>query len=154
VPGRRQSSSTPVDEKTIGRRLRELRHLRGMKQVAIAQAVGVEQSLVSNYERGKVRMHGALVAAFAKALGVSADEVLGLEEPRQRQLAVVNDRRFIRRLQLIDRLSRRQKDALLTTLDTFLRGAGLDPRAAVPSPPATAASPKRRVRRAGRAARR
>lgn len=127
MPGRKGSSLSPVDEKTIGRRLRELRDQHGMTQVQLAQAVGVEQSLVSDYERGVVRMHGALVAAFAKALKVSADEILGLQEVKSRGNGLLKDRRFARRLQLIDQLSRRQKDALLTTLDTFLKGAGLDP---------------------------
>ena len=126
VPGRRRSYAAPVDEKTIGRHLRELREERGLTQVQIADAVGVEQSLVSDYERGVVRLHGALVAGFAKALKVSADDILGLDE-RTRRNGFVKDRRFARRLQLIDQLSRRQKDALITTIDTFLKGAGLGP---------------------------
>jgi len=126
VPGRRRSYITPVDEKTIGKRLRELREEHGLTQAQIAAAVGVEQSLVSDYERGVVRLHGALVAGFAKALKVSADDLLGLDQ-RTRRNGFVKDRRFARRLQLIDQLSRRQKDALLTTIDTFLKGAGLDP---------------------------
>jgi transcriptional regulator with XRE-family HTH domain len=127
VPGRRPQYKTPVDEKTIGKRLRELRNRQGMTQVQLAQAVGVDQTLISNYERGAVRLHGALVAAFAKALGTSADEVLGLRQIKGNGGPLISDRRFSRRLQLIDRLSRRQKDALLTTIDTFLKGAGLDP---------------------------
>lgn len=128
VPGRKRSYTTPVDEKTIGSRLRLLRERQGMTQVQLAQAVGVDQTLVSDYERGVVRLHGALVAAFATVLKVSADELLGLREPKARGNGLVNDRRFAQRLKLIGQLSRRQKDALLTTIDTFLKGAGLDPR--------------------------
>jgi hypothetical protein len=74
--------------------------------------------LVSQYELGKVRVHGALLAAFAKALHTTSDEILGLKETKDNGL--IKDRRFLRRLERIDRLPRRKKDALLTTIDAFL----------------------------------
>jgi hypothetical protein len=63
------------------------------------------------------------VAAFAKVLRVSADEILGLESIEDDGL--LKDRRFLRRIQKIDRLSKRDKQALLKNLDMFLRGAGV-----------------------------
>ena len=128
VPGRKRTYITPVDEKTIGRRLRELREQQDMTQARLAAAVGVDQTLLSHYERGEARIHGALVAGFAKALGTSTDEILGMKDVKPTRNGHIKDRRFARRLQLIDRLSRRQKDALLTTVDTFLKAAGLDLR--------------------------
>lgn len=125
VPKKKRKVIAPVDEKAIGERLKAFRLRRGKTQAEIATTLGVEQSLVSDYERGEVRIHGALVAAFAKVLGVASDEILGLKEPKAQPH--VTDRRFLRRLQQIDRLSRRQKDALLTTIDTFLRGSGASP---------------------------
>lgn len=109
----------PVDEQTIARRLRELRKRRGLTQVELAQKVGIDQTLLSTYERGAVRIHGAMVAALAKALRVTTDELLGMKEPKENGL--IKDRRFLRRLEQIDRLSRRKKDALLTTIDAFLK---------------------------------
>jgi transcriptional regulator with XRE-family HTH domain len=126
VPGRKNSSVTPVDEKTIGKRLRETRLRLDMTQAQLAEAVGIDQSLISDYERGEVRMHGALVAAFAKALKTSSDELLGLRPNTGN--GRVNDRRFLRRLQYIESLSKRQKDALLTTIDNFLKASGVGPR--------------------------
>ncbi len=108
----------PVDEKTIARNLREMRKRRGMSQVRLAEKVGIQQVLVSQYELGKVRVHGALLAAFARALRTSADQILGLKESKENGL--IKDRRFLRRLEQIDRLPRRKKDALLTTIDAFL----------------------------------
>jgi transcriptional regulator with XRE-family HTH domain len=110
----------PVDEKTIARNLRELRKRRGMSQVRLAEKLGIQQVLVSQYELGKVRVHGALVAAFARALRTSSDEILGLKEFKENG-SVIKDRRFLRRLEQIDRLPRRKKDALLTTIDAFLK---------------------------------
>jgi transcriptional regulator with XRE-family HTH domain len=120
---RRRRYKTPVDEKQIGRRLQEIRKRRGLTQVELAEKLGINQSLVSQYERGALRLHGALVAAFAKALRVSADQILGLEKTDRDGLP--KDRRFLRRLQKIETLSRRDKQALLKNLDMFLRGAGV-----------------------------
>lgn len=120
---RRRKTNAPVDEKLIGRRLRELRKRRGKTQVEIAAALGVNQSLVSQYERGETRLHGALVAAYARALRTTSDEILGLEKIEED--GVLKDRRFLRRLQKIDQLSKRRQQALLKSLDMLLRGAGV-----------------------------
>ena len=108
-----------MDEKTIGRRLRDLRTRRGLTQTQVAEKLGVPQVLVSEYELGKTRIHGALVAAFAKVLRASADEILALKDSKGNGL--MEDRRFLRRLEQIDRLPKRKKDALLTTIDAFLK---------------------------------
>jgi len=120
---RRRKTNAPVDEKLIGGRLRELRKRRGKTQVEVAAALGINQSLISQYERGETRLHGALVAAFARALRTTSDEILGLEEIEDD--GVLKDRRFLRRLQKVDQLSKRRQQALLKSLDMLLKGAGV-----------------------------
>lgn len=117
---RRKTITTPVDDETIGNRLREFRRRRGLTQEEVADELGLTQSLVSQYERGEIRMVATLIAAFAKLLRVSADEILGLKESKGNGLVV--DRRLLRRLQKMDELSRRDKQALLRTIDGFLVG--------------------------------
>jgi len=107
-----------VSEKTIGERLREVRLRQGMTQAELAEDLGITQAIVSAYEKGTIRMHGALVAAFAKLLHASADELLGLEKAKQN--GHVKDRRFLRRLERIDLLSKRDRQSLLGTIDAFL----------------------------------
>lgn len=116
-------TTTPPDDRTIGRRLQELRKRRGLSQTELAKVLELTQPRVSQYERGEVRLSGPLVAAFAKALKASADEILGLQSIEEDGL--LKDRRFLRRIQRIDSLSRRDKQALLKNLDMFLRGAGV-----------------------------
>jgi transcriptional regulator with XRE-family HTH domain len=120
---RRRPHVAPVDEKTIGRRLRELRQLRGLTQVELAERLGLDQTLISGYERGTVRMHGALIAAFAKALRSSADEILGLQKPKRN--GIVRHRGLLRRLPKIDQLSPRDLDTLLKTIDQFIKSPNL-----------------------------
>ena len=113
---------SPVDEKTIGRKLRESRETRGMTQTDLAERLNIRQEIVSAYERGAVRIHGALIAAFAQALDVSTDEILGVEKAKRSGTAAT-DRRVVRLLSDINALPRRERDALLRTISNFVRGA-------------------------------
>ena len=107
----------PVDDKTIGKRLKELRIAKGKSQTEIARELGINQSLISEYEQGSVRLHAPLVAGLAKSLGVSADEILGL---KQRRNGGPRDRRFTRRLREIEQLHPSQQQAVLKLLDGVL----------------------------------
>ena len=63
----------------------------------------------------------SLVAAIARALNTTDDELLGLKEPKEKGLFA--DRRFALRLQKTETLSKRKKEALLTTINQFLKSA-------------------------------
>lgn len=116
----RRGAHTPVGEDTqIGARLKEARLHRGTQQKALAAQLGMDQSVLSRYERGELRLPSSLLARIARALKVSSDELLGLKDLKRG--AVVRDQRFLKRLQAIDTLPERQKDALLTTIDGLLR---------------------------------
>ena len=109
------------DDKAFGRRLQEIRKRRGLSQVEVAARLGIHQSLISQYERGYLRLHGALLVRLAQTLNTTPDEILAA---RQGGNGNGNDqsfdRRFVRRLQKIDRLSAHKKKILLGTIDAFL----------------------------------
>lgn len=117
----RVDHSARTDAKAIGQRLREVRNRRALSQSKLAELVGITQTLVSDYEIGRLRLNAGLLLRFARALRVSADEILGLKETKEN--GFFKDRRFIRRMQEIEKLSRPEKQALLKTIDHFLRGA-------------------------------
>ena len=110
-----------VDEKTIAKRLQDTRKARGLTQVEIAQQVGIPQTLLSEYERGTVRLHAGIVVALAKTLHVSTDELLGVKHIKAGN-GSFQDRRVLRRLQRIEKLPKRAKQTLLKTIDLFLDG--------------------------------
>lgn len=114
---RRRHYLTPVDEKLIGRRLRELRKRRGLTQTEVGKQLGVDQTVVSNYERGAARVHGALIAGFAKILRVSADEILGLKEGTPK---APRNGRLIRRLERVEELSAADQRSVLRYLDALV----------------------------------
>lgn len=117
---RRRKFTAPVDDQTVAKRLKEIRKRRGFTQTEIAEKLGLNQPLVSQYERGEIRIHASLVAAFAKVLKVTSDELLGLKQSKHN--GILNDRRLLRRLQKMDDLSRRDQQALIRTIDGFLSG--------------------------------
>jgi transcriptional regulator with XRE-family HTH domain len=107
---------------SFGQRLARLRKERGFTQVELADKSGMIQALISDYERDKLRPYADVVVRLALALGVSTDALLGLEKPKKQESDGGN-RRFLRRLQLVDSLPKRDQDALLRTIDAFLKPA-------------------------------
>jgi transcriptional regulator with XRE-family HTH domain len=67
-------------EQTLGDRLRAVRRRLGVSQVELAKKSGVEQQSISRVERNeRLYMRSDVLARLVKALGVSADELLGTE---------------------------------------------------------------------------
>ena len=66
--------STATKPKHIGRSISRIRELRGMKQEALAIAIGVSQQSVSNIEGSEV-VEEEKLNAIAEVLGVSAEAI-------------------------------------------------------------------------------
>ena len=106
---------------TIGARIARLRKDKGLTQAELAQALGVSQPVVSDYENDVIGLDSARIAQLAQVLGVSADELLGLTRPaRTTTTAAIKNRRIYRQLQSIDKLPKRDQEALARTIDAFL----------------------------------
>ena len=60
----------------LGRNLKRIRTEKGMSQGDIVRALGMGRGFVSNIENGKGNPTLATITKLAKALGVSADELL------------------------------------------------------------------------------
>jgi transcriptional regulator with XRE-family HTH domain len=66
--------STATKPKHIGRNISRIRELRGMKQEALAFAIGISQQSVSNIEASET-VDEEKLQAIAEALGVSAEAI-------------------------------------------------------------------------------
>ncbi|OMQ11282.1 helix-turn-helix domain-containing protein [[Flexibacter] sp. ATCC 35103] len=66
--------STATKPKHIGRNISRIRELRGMKQEALAFAIGLSQQSVSNIE-GSENVDDEKLNAIAEVLGVSAEAI-------------------------------------------------------------------------------
>ena len=107
---------------SIGTRIARLRRDKGMTQTELAQALDVSQPVVSDYENDVIKVSGETVIQLAQVLGTSADEILGLERPAKSG-APIKNRRLYRQLQNIEKLPKRDQQALLRTIDAFLSKA-------------------------------
>jgi transcriptional regulator with XRE-family HTH domain len=105
---------------SIGRRIARLRRQRGVTQADLARALGVSQPVVSNYEHDVIRLSGDAIVALAKILAVSADEILGLGKLARTASTTETKRHIYRQLESIDRLPKRDQEALARTIDAFL----------------------------------
>ncbi len=120
---RRKRHISAGDEPEIGKRLGLLRNERGLTQVQLAEKLGMSQPLLSRYERGELRLHGALVAELAKALEVTTDELLGVKKLKGNGRARGLDRRVIQLAEQIEQLPKRDKQTLLKTIDAYVKGS-------------------------------
>lgn len=60
--------------------LKEFLILKGLTQVAFAKAIGVKQSQVSEWLKGKAKPGYDMLKQMALAFGISADYFLGITE--------------------------------------------------------------------------
>lgn len=88
-----------------------------MKQMELAEKIGVHQSVLSEAERGDVRLHAAVIIRLAQALKVTTDEILGLKDT---QPAKPVSGRLLRRLERIETLPRAKQRVVLEMVDAFL----------------------------------
>lgn len=64
-------------DKIIAQRLRSARLAKYMSQTHLGKRLGVTLQQIQKYEKGTNRLSGSRVVAAAKALGVSAEQIIG-----------------------------------------------------------------------------
>lgn len=62
----------------LGRRICELRTVRGWSQVELARRLGVAKQTVSNWENENIQPSIEMLVRLAKLMGVTTDYMLGL----------------------------------------------------------------------------
>jgi len=59
------------DKESLGERLARIREVRGLTQKEVARRTGLIQTLVSDYERGRLRLAADMIVRFSVALGIT-----------------------------------------------------------------------------------
>jgi transcriptional regulator with XRE-family HTH domain len=106
---------------TMGQRLARLRKERGWTQVELSERTGIVQTVLSDYERGKLRLNAEMIVRFATTLDITTDELLQTKTA-QPVLRRKPSLRVLRRLERIESLPQHQQNTLLKTIDGFLKG--------------------------------
>jgi transcriptional regulator with XRE-family HTH domain len=77
---------------SFGERIGILRRRQGMTQRALGAAAEIHPNTIARLERGRLTdVPGRYVARLARALGTSADYLLGLSEQEEASMATTTD---------------------------------------------------------------
>ncbi len=110
-----------IEELTaFGKRLLKLRKAAGYTQTELADELGITQRMVSYYEGHSEYPPSAQLPKLAKLLGVTSDELLGIQPLKKGQKP---DTRLQRRFQQIEKLPAKDKRQMVQVIDTLLKAA-------------------------------
>ena len=86
-------------------RIKQLREDRDLRQIDVAEQVGIDQRTLSNYETGKTNPDSFAIVRLAAFYGVSCDYLLGVSDDSFRNLADVSAEleRIRQRLELLQK---------------------------------------------------
>lgn len=88
-------------------RIRDLREDRDLRQIDVANATGIDQKTLSNYETGKTNPDSYAIVRLADFFGVTTDYLLGYSE-----LNLSSKADLIERLDMIEKEIKEVKRAL------------------------------------------
>lgn len=125
---RPRKTQTDQDEGSgalIGARLKRFRLAKGLSQAQLAEKIGVSRETITAYESGRARLLDDVISSLAKALSISADEILGLKKSDTAS-ADTPSVQIARRMQRIKKLPAAEQKAILKNIDMFLKAAESD----------------------------
>ena len=108
---------------TPGIRIAQRRREKGLTQKELANITDIQWSLISEYERGRLRLNDMALYKISEALEISTDEILGLET--NKHLESATSLRIMRRVNRIKDLPIPKQKALLQVIDGFIKGEKL-----------------------------
>src|SRR6266568_6549280 len=103
----------------FGERLAALREAAGLSQAQVADKLGITQPAYAYWEREPVALRAEQLAALADSLGVSADFLLGRQEPKARGNGPSGKLRQV--FEKASRLPRHQQGKVIEFLENYLR---------------------------------
>ena len=104
---------------TLGNRLARLRKERGYTQTELADKIGINRVLISDYERNRIRPHYEMIIHLAYALEISTDELLGVKGFKKSDTKP--GLKILRRMKKIESLPESQQKFVLKAIDSHLK---------------------------------
>lgn len=121
MPQKPKSTLPPLEiQGSIGFNISSLRKKKGITQEDLANKIGITQTLISKYEKGKLQISSEMLIRITQALHTSADKILGLNENTINKEVSL---KITRRMNKIETLPESEQRALLKTIDIYLRGS-------------------------------
>ncbi len=114
-PGGRPTSKP---RSTLGQRIIDARERAGISQAQLANKLGTSQPAIAYWERSATNLRSDVIAKLSQILGVSADELLGTQPPRQKAVQPLGKARQV--FDRVSKLPRRQQQKVIEMAEGFL----------------------------------
>jgi transcriptional regulator with XRE-family HTH domain len=112
----------------FGKKMADLRKAKGLTQSQLGDLVGVSYRVIAYYEKETQYPPSRLIVPLAKALGVSADELLGMTETKT-DFDPANAALW-RRLKVVESLPQVDQKAILHYIKTIAKNREAEQKAA------------------------
>jgi len=121
MPKARKKAQLTTDGRLaeIGRSLQTIRKRRGLTQQELGEKIGLTREAIAAYEAGRSHLMDTTLLNIADVLRVSINEILGLE--RKTAATPEINRRWAKRIAVIESLSESVKKHILRTLDDVIK---------------------------------
>lgn len=107
----------PETKEPFGKRLARLRKAAGHSQYTFAEEVGISKRMITYYETETTHPPTHLLPVFAKVLGVTTDQLLGIEKVKKPK---GRDSRLRRLLEEVEQLPPVERKHIAKTLENAL----------------------------------
>jgi transcriptional regulator with XRE-family HTH domain len=126
----RTKKKTAMFNVGFGMRLRKLREARGFTQGELAERVGIELVQISRYERGQALPNAETLVSLAEVLKTDTDVLLRGETSSFRETTkeIDLDLPLLERFQDLQKLSKRDRDAVILLIDSVLTRGDVEQR--------------------------
>jgi repressor LexA len=105
---------------TFGERLKKIRTSKGLTQEQLAESINVTKKVISDYETGKNRIYGEMLAQISLALNVSADLLLGLKI--EEKVMDEQSLKLMKRFKKIQEMDLKEQNIIIQSMDIMIKG--------------------------------
>jgi transcriptional regulator with XRE-family HTH domain len=112
-------------EERFGMRLARMRQAAGYSQRELARELRISQRMLAYYESQSAHPPAHLLPLLAQVLGVTTDQLLGIDAVKAQGRTSTRDTRLWRRFAQIEKLSPAERKPIIQVLDAFLAKAKL-----------------------------
>ena len=122
-----ETNRTPVNSKderffeTLGARIAQARKAQNLTQQQVAERLGIAQQTFAHYEGGRLRLPASLLPVLAHMLGMTVDELLGLEMKSKGKRGPMP--RLQQQIDRISHLPKTKQFVVMEMLDAFIAQA-------------------------------
>jgi transcriptional regulator with XRE-family HTH domain len=108
-----------MDVPVFGKRVLELRKMRGWSQPDLGKMIGTSGTIIGRYERGEITPSVEVAHKLARVFGVTVDSLISEEDLP----AILKDQTMVERLRTLDSIPPEDKDRILFVMDSLVRDA-------------------------------